>query len=441
MRHIPRFIRPREARSYGPVDGLCMWGITYPTPELTQRLRPMGRVTSIARRHRTSMSRRAIPFTRPLGGHLKSTSSFLLCFALITACATPDAPDPVPDATPDTPAETPDVRATLSPGEVIGFLDEAVGSTFERSSVIEPPSTIVQLTDSVVPHDTFDYCTTEGTPYNPIDGVSYQVSDDFWGAGTFLCALQVDSGSPETVPGSYGIFKGIACATETLPFEETPTTTAVSVSIDTTCFSQAFVDEISSDFGPNPVLPIQITTQLLDLSETDYTHEYTLNLGGDLLVVRVLATDEEIAVATNDGWALQMDLPTGELRYEYIHSEEDSSARHMKFYAQGTLDEESGTFTTVEWFEGRFGQTGQGVATLIGDEVGGYLSLSRTLTGSNLTDSASWGESSIYCYAEDDCLETSPIEFGPNHASVLTFGEGDSSDFTGQAPLSFTGVE
>lgn len=129
-----------------------------------------------------------------------------------------------------------------SPSAVVTQFNNAVksaGTQLQSTSLSGALSS--GLTSKNALADVDDVCDENATP---MDGSDYMDQNDpEYSARLFYCKVVKDSGSPESIPGSYGQTKSIACALEKAGIVYDGEEHTATVSVDSDCFTPEELDD------------------------------------------------------------------------------------------------------------------------------------------------------------------------------------------------------
>jgi hypothetical protein len=278
---------------------------------------------------------------------------------------------------------------------------------------------------------------------------------------SFYCKVGFDSGNPESARGAYTMAKGILCALDKaggLEYSEEGTVSDRTVTVNTDCFSEPFVQ---SDENDGMVLDLTVTaTSFPEGSAWNRMVSFPMpNRGNDegedegaalqeegddeteLMELYFSNTGTKIAVASNSGWGFSLDSATGSLRFESIDTRWE---RHTRILAVGSIDAATGALSDVTDIQGIHADGGY-VLTMSGaraDGLRGRLWRSSTFNGGVEPDPdfADYQEGTARCYgsAGATCEGNDGIAI-ENDAFLDVTDEMPAAVI--EAPLSFSTVE
>lgn len=186
-------------------------------------------------------------------------------------------------------------------------------------------------------------CTTHGEP----SGVS-QSDASYPGLLTY-CKMAINDGSPDTVQGGFQIVKAVSCAIENAGVTFDGVARDITITVDTTCFTQSQIDDMgvsslsatvtaSSPASFNSNFSRGIVIELTDM-------DMTYKLGANVTSSKIEFVSMETEGTSKSGATLgSLDLTTGEIRFEARMDRIDCTTsgscgwnRHLRIYADMSL--------------------------------------------------------------------------------------------------------
>lgn len=304
----------------------------------------------------------------------------------------------------------------------------------------------------------------------PLDSNGNQMdqNDPHYPARIFFCKLAVNTGSPDSVRGTYSIMKNISCALEKAGLVFDGQAYDLVAPIDTDCFTQDQVDGIGVSS-----IQINVTASKPAAFNTYYDSGVVLSMSSGTLMLAVKVTNETreflfVEDSTLEspnktgGFAASFNKNTGELRFEaradrFLCVEPGSCgwSRHERIWARLLVFGD--TIIGVNGFEGIASQiysvnnTYYGeVSTLKGDldfGLKGRLFLMNSNSSNDLADAALYNEvvnNKCYTYLSENwncgtndglnmpSMGQLPFNLHPaaNPTGVLTWATEQGLDFT-----------
>jgi hypothetical protein len=360
--------------------------------------------------------------------------------------------------------------ASLTPSQMLSVLDNAVGSSV-GSLAIDAAALRLQEgndgdqseneEDEDVQSQIDERCSIKSSPWDTESGERMEIEHADYIMRSFYCKVGFDSGNPESARGAYTMAKGILCALDKaggLEYSEEGTVSDRTVTVNTDCFSEPFVQ---SDENDGMVLDLAVTaTSFPEGSAWNRMVSFPMpGKGGDegddegaslqeegeeepeMMELYFSNTGTTIAVASNSGWGFSLDSATGSLRFESIDTRWE---RHTRILAVGSIDAATGALTDVTDIQGIHADGGY-VLTMSGaraDGLRGRLWRSTTFNGGVEPDPdfADCQEGTARCYgaASATCEGNDGIAI-ENDAFLDVTDEMPAAVI--EAPLSFSAVE
>jgi len=240
----------------------------------------------------------------------------------------------------------------VSPSSVISQFDNAMqsaGSELQSSALVNGLSSSLSSVNAL--EDIDDVCDENAVP---LDGDTFMdQSDAEYPARLFYCKVAKNSGSPESIPGSYGQTKSIACALEKAGIVYDGAEHSATVTIDSDCFS---AEELEDDEMPGSM---EITYKAskpaffnsnfqtgVEMTIPDFG-TFVLASSVDGSVIKFMGYEYQGLTKTGV-YMGQFDSESGEIRFEGRHDRfncnEDESCgwtKHDKIYLKcGSINEE-----------------------------------------------------------------------------------------------------
>lgn len=360
----------------------------------------------------------------------------LLCAAALSACTIkPRAEDP-------SSSDSSGQISAEKPSTVMGAVKDVI-VVVGNGLVSYQASQSQKVQGKVSAQSTFvDYlCNEHAMPLNP-DGSIMDTQGPDYPSRLFYCKLAQDSGSPEAVPGALMQIRSISCAVEKagVVYDDQPH--QVTVTMDTSCFTQEQLDEMDAPGSPKTVTvraskPAFFNSYYdtgISIVSSDFG-EYRMAAKVSGTKLEFLTSEDQTAISPDKtgSFAASYDFMSGELRFEsrsdrFLCAENSSCgwSRHDRIVA--TVAMNGGTITGVTNVEGissdvydsRDGNYSAKTSTIKGDLATGlkarYFHVQSTTVSDDLGDASKYSEvvnNRCYTYANDqaDCGANTGIDF------------------------------
>ncbi len=328
---------------------------------------------------------------------------------------------------------------------IIGGVDAGVkglGSGLGDAAAVQLKG--LRTMDTASTHCTQHAEPTDGT--GTADGNKLPQSDAEFALRGFYCRLVKDTGSPDSIPGSYTLVKNIACALKNaggLTFDGTKR--SVTMTIDTACFTAEQV----ADMGASSMV-IDVTAASPAADNAHYSHGVKLEIpdfGTFQLMTKVTGSLLEFATIEDQGndktgtFFASFDESTGELRYEGRSDRFDCSgdgscgwSRHDRFYAKvglnadGSLNADGVRDVSGIHSEAYANPVGGWVATIKGDVTSGLKPLLWTKSTSGIDTATGWTSTAqAACSSTGGCSGNDGIAMPTSGSLPFTLVTGHSS--------------
>jgi len=232
------------------------------------------------------------------------------------------------------------------PSEIFGAFDTAMASVGSNLVSSIGTSSMMMRGSQLIKSSTInDLCDENG---QPLDGTSMMAeSDERYPARVFLCKIGLNSGSPDTIQGSYAALSDISCLLETegIEYDGKQRTIKVNV-VDSGCFED--ISEMPEEFE------ITVTASSPAAFNSNFSNGVELSIpvfGTFKMAFNVtsanefefMAYEDQSSISPNKDGAYvgKFDGPNGRILFEARHdryncSEENSCgwSRHDRIYVE-----------------------------------------------------------------------------------------------------------
>ena len=318
---------------------------------------------------------------------------------------------------------------------------KSAGSQLQSTGLVNGLSSGMLAKATLV--DVDDVCDENATP---MDGVDYMDQNDpEYPARLFYCKVVKDSGSPESIPGSYGQTRSIACALEKAGIVFDGVEHEATISVDEDCFSAAELadDEMPSSFeitykASEPAFFNSNFQRGIQMTIPDFG-TFTLATSVEGSSIKFMGYENQGSTKTGV-YVGEFDSDSGEIRFEGRHdrfncSEEGSCGwtKHDRIYLKCGSINADGECEDIQEVQGASSEIfdepiGGRIATISGDFSQGVKTRFYSNSEGDFNDPEKWTENTL---AADQCYTLTSATSGDCASN-------NGIRITGTSPFFFT---
>jgi len=373
--------------------------------------------------------------------------------------------------------------SSTAPSGVIGGIDTGVvgtgtqmgksaagGNVIARAIRFNPFDLLIPRAMATAGGGVDSVCDSHGTP----TGITQSSAD--WPEMVFFCKLAKNTGSPDSIQGSYTLIKSIACMLQKAGITWDGQPHALTPTVDTTCFTATQI----TDMGSPSTMSVTVTASQPAAFNTYYDAGLVMDVssfGTFKLAAKVtgsklefIAFEDQTAIQANKTgtYGASFDSSTGDLRFEARHDRFSCSqasscgwSRHDRIYAKLVMSGDQITdLSSISGISSDISNSGGtptyvgAISTIKGDLTNGikarYWSVS-TNTSNDLGDASKYTETTnSKCYTKTSnaasCGTNTGIAMATSGSLPFTMHPSttytsSSSFFTSNTGLTFTSVD